>query len=289
MSLSTLLSQALIAFTIEFDNEAERQFAESGLRRLFPVSLVMWSNFVRFIEPGGVLVRDLRARAGVSESHLASRLGALQRWGYVTVAAESPAGEPLPRRRDWTVRLTVFGRKAREVWLPLVAIIEARWEARFGADRIEELRQRLRHVSAELERGLPHYLPVVGASMFAAVQPPQPKPATEAGNDGRRDLSALLSAVLLAFTLEFERESDLSLPICANALRVLGETAVRVRDLPRLTGVSKEAISVSLGFLEKRGVLTIEPDPAGSRSKVVRLTRRGELARARISLRPRAS
>jgi DNA-binding MarR family transcriptional regulator len=277
VSLSTLLSQALIAFTIEFDNEAERQFAESGLRRLYPVSLVMWSNYLRFIEPDGVPVRELREKAGVSENHLASRLGALQRWGYVTVAAESAAGEPLPSRRDWTVRLTGLGRKARAVWLPLVRIVETRWEARFGRDPIEKLRQRLRRMTADFEPGLPHYLPVVGYDMFAAL-PPVPATAREAESDAVRDLPALLSAVLLALTIECERESELSMPMGSNALRVLGETAVRVRDLPSLTGVSKEAISVAIGFLEKRGYLTIEPDASGSRSKVVRLTRRGERA-----------
>lgn len=46
--LSALLSQALVAFTVEFDNEFERQMGEAG----FPgarLSLVMWANVMRFV------------------------------------------------------------------------------------------------------------------------------------------------------------------------------------------------------------------------------------------------
>jgi hypothetical protein len=58
--------------------------------------------------------------------------------------------------------------------------------------------------------------------------------------------------VLLAFAIEFERESELSLAICANVLRVLDEQGVRVRDLPLLTGVSREAISMASLTLKGR-------------------------------------
>ena len=120
---------------------------------------------------------------------------------------------------------------------------------------------------------LPHYLPVVGYGLSAeappAAAPPPPK------KPPRLDLSVLLSQVLLAFTLEFERESKVSLAIAQNALRVLDEDGVRVRDLPRLTGISKEAVSMSVGFLEKRGDVLIEPDPDSARGKVVKLTAPG--------------
>ena len=39
----------------------------------------------------------------------------------------------------------------------------------------------------------------------------------------RLPLSALLSQALVMFTIDFERESNLSLPTVANALRVLDE------------------------------------------------------------------
>jgi DNA-binding MarR family transcriptional regulator len=88
-------------------------------------------------------------------------------------------------------------------------------------------------------------------------------------------LSALLSRVLLAFAIEFERESQLSLAICANVLRVLEEQGVRVRDLPLQTGVSKKAISTAMSILQKRRDAVIKPEQSGSRSKVARLTLKG--------------
>ena len=95
------------------------------------------------------------------------------------------------------------------------------------------------------------------------------------------DLAALLSQVLLAYTTDFESESRLSLALSANVLRVLDEAGVRVRDVPLLTGVSKEAVSVSLGFLERVDCAIIAPDPTASRIKVARLTPKGRAAQAK--------
>jgi hypothetical protein len=61
--LPTLLSQLLVAFTIEFDNESERQIAESGAPRRFLVSLVTWSNLMRLVGDEGVRGGELPAFA----------------------------------------------------------------------------------------------------------------------------------------------------------------------------------------------------------------------------------
>jgi hypothetical protein len=88
-------------------------------------------------------------------------------------------------------------------------------------------------------------------------------------------LPALLSRALLAFALEYERESELPLAVSANLLRVLDAEGTRPRDLPARTGISKEAVRWALGTLV-RGRLAVEaPDPAASRGKVARLTPRG--------------
>jgi DNA-binding MarR family transcriptional regulator len=129
-----------------------------------------------------------------------------------------------------------------------------------------------------LDVDLPQYLPVVGYGLFAEAPPATASPPAEPAP--RLDLSALLAQVLLAFTLEFERESPVSLAIAANALRVLNEEGVRLRDIPRLAGVSKEAVSMSAGFLEKRGDAAVQPDPAAARGKVVRLTPKGARSQA---------
>jgi DNA-binding MarR family transcriptional regulator len=150
---------------------------------------------------------------------------------------------------------------------------------RVGKDRIDRLRGSLRAVAGQLDAGLPDSLPILGYGLVTKV----PSGATDAPDGPVADLSLvdLLSRGLLAFALEYERESNASLAIGANVLRVLDDPSVRVRDLQRLSGVSREAISMALGFLEKRQLAVVEPDPAGGRGKVVRLTPSGRDARDR--------
>lgn len=60
-SLAALLSQVLVAFTVEFDNEFERRMGEAG----YPgarLSLVVWANLMRFVAERGLSVRDLTVR-----------------------------------------------------------------------------------------------------------------------------------------------------------------------------------------------------------------------------------
>jgi DNA-binding MarR family transcriptional regulator len=94
------------------------------------------------------------------------------------------------------------------------------------------------------------------------------------------DLSGLLSAVLLAFTVEYESMAKLPLPISANVLRVItGDGDVRVAEVPGLAGVSKEGTTSAIGFLERHGYVEVGPDLSGRRGKVVRPTERGRRAR----------
>ena len=70
LPLSMLLSQALVAFTIEFDNEFERRMphqtttGRSGEPRRGPwlVSQVMWANVLRYVSPEGLTIGQLHAR-----------------------------------------------------------------------------------------------------------------------------------------------------------------------------------------------------------------------------------
>jgi DNA-binding MarR family transcriptional regulator len=92
-------------------------------------------------------------------------------------------------------------------------------------------------------------------------------------------LWALLSRVLLAFALQYEREPGPSLAISANVLRVLTADGVRTKDLPAAGGVSRPAVEMALGVMANAGLVTEGPDPAGGRFRVTRLTPRGVLAR----------
>jgi DNA-binding MarR family transcriptional regulator len=264
MPISTLLSQALVAFTIELDNEFERRMphrtsnhgSTDGSRdHPWLVSMAMWSNCMRFVGDEGVSVKDLERLARTT-----TNLKGMERWGYIVLEAG-------------VIRPTPKGRQAREVWAPLFGIIEKRWQERFGKEKIDQLRESLTALIRQFDFDLPDCLPILEYGLFSRV-PEAPK----TGITPDHTLPALLSKVLLAFAVEFENESDLSLAISANVLRILTEEGVRVRDLPRLSGVSKEAISMAMGVLKKRRIAVVEADLAGSRAKIARLTSRGQAA-----------
>jgi DNA-binding MarR family transcriptional regulator len=285
LPLPALLSQVLVAFTIEFDNEFEKRMphrttnnSSMPASRQGPwlVSLVMWSNCMQFVSENGV-----RAGKLVELARTKTNFHGMHRWGYIDVDPGSADGRRKPPRRDWLIRATPRGRKAQEVWRPLFAVIEKRWQARFGADVVNQLRKVLAALISEIDIELPECLPILQYGLFSRL--PNPKRRALAGHKGSGRsglaLSVLLSRVLLAFAIEFERESDLSLAICANVLRILDDKTVRLRDLPLLAGVSKEAISMAMGVLQKMRVAVIKPEQTGGRTKVVRLTAKGRKAK----------
>jgi hypothetical protein len=117
------------------------------------------------------------------------------------------------------------------------------------------------------DRSAPARHPVAASSC----RHPAGTPGSPAADIAQLPLAALLSRVLLSFAIDFEAEYDLSLAICANVLRLLPEAGVPVRDLPWLTGVSKESVTMAVGTLTKRHLVTLGPAPAG-RGKVARLS-----------------
>jgi hypothetical protein len=272
------LSQALVAFTIEFDNEFEHQTphvttaslknarTSGSLPGLGPwlTSMVMFSNFMQYVPDAGITVAELRGRARAEPA-----LAGMERWGYVFVKPDPNDSRPKPPLRDWVVSPKVKGRMAQKVWPKLFDVIEGRWRARYGDDKIDKLRESLRAMVREFDVELPEYLPVLGYGLIAQL----PHIAGEKGDGSEQNaagslrLPTLLSRVLLALTIDFERESELSLAICANIVRVVSEQGTTVRDLPRLSGVSKEAIKIALGLLAKRGHIAVESQPGSSQSK----------------------
>jgi DNA-binding MarR family transcriptional regulator len=225
------------------------------------------------VDENGLPVGELERRA-----RTATNLAGMQRWGYITIEKDPADQRPKPPRSAWVVRATPVGRKAREVWQPLIHAIEKRWQQRFGKDEIAELWESLWAVARQLDLELPDYLPILGYGLFSQ-RPDYERRASARSEDSPLPLPALLSRVLLAFAIEFETESDLSFAISANILRVLDEKGVRLRDIPLLTGLSKEAISMGMGILRKKRLAVVEPDPSGSRAKVARLTPKGREAK----------
>jgi methyltransferase (TIGR00027 family) len=282
LSTPALLSQALVALTIELDNEAEHRlphrttnFGSAGPGDgPWLVSLAMFENCLRFVTDQPITVRELEtlARTGTN-------LDGMRRWGYLTIDGTPQRIHQGRAGPGAVLRATSRGLRARETWLPLPALIEARWRERFGAEPIGQLRRSLEAIAARLDPGLPDCLPILGHVLFSRGPDPALPPRLEPPDVAALPLSALLSRVLLAFALEYEAESATSLAVGANLLRVLRADGTRLRDLPSQTGISKEAMAWALGVLLRARLAVEEPDPAASRGKVARLTPAGLRAR----------
>jgi hypothetical protein len=163
LPLSALLSQVLVAFTIECDNEFERQMPHSTTSHGQPagapwlVSMAMWSNCLRFVGEDPVTVGELErlARTGTN-------LDGMRRWGYIDVRPDPDDRRARPPRRDLTVRATPAGLRAQQAWRPLPGVVEKRWQERFGRKALGDLGASLRAVAARLDGGLPDCLPDPG-------------------------------------------------------------------------------------------------------------------------------
>ena len=280
LSLPTLLSAALVAFTVEFDNEFEHRTPHrtttgggAGADRPWLVSQVMWSNVMQYVDDDGIEVGDLHVRARTTKDSL----GGLERWGYVTVQPPGRRGSAAPDPGA-TVHATAAGQRAQKVWRPLAGEIEARWEERFGADAVRAVRDSLVAVADRTGLDAPDYVPIVYPTLNGRAELPPVLPAgtpRSGPTASRSDLSVLLSHVIMAFTVDYERQSRISLPIGATLLPVLDDVGVRQRDLPGRSGVSKEAVAMAVGFLVRRGCAVQAPDPGAPRGKVVLLTPKG--------------
>jgi DNA-binding MarR family transcriptional regulator len=284
LPLSALLSQALVAFTIEFDNEFEHRVPHRATRhgsttgsRSAPwlVSMVLWQKFMQFVPAQGISTGGLYDLTSCTRKEFQTLLTRMSKWwGYVSVKTH-PIAEPGKLGSAMLVLPTAGGQKALQAWQPLTGILEERWNDRFGRARIAQLCASLHQLANKLSADLPDSLPILGFDMMSNA--PNRAPANDHNSSPLAPtLPVLFSKVLLAFVSEFERETGMSLAICANVVRLVGEDGVRVRDLPRLSGVSKEAIAMALKRLEISGLASLQPEQSGSRVKIVMLTPAGQ-------------
>jgi hypothetical protein len=276
--LSALLSQILVAYTVELDCEFERRMLQiqSSSARL---SLVLWLNLMQFLADGPVSLRTLASRARAAEAGTKAGLGCLERWGVVALQPGKRAGFGSARgiRADWPVRLTAGGETAVGIWRDLIPEIDARWSRRFGND-VTRLRRSLETIEHDVDLELPQGLPV------AILMLPEYGPRKSAA-EGGLPLPVLLSRVLLAFALDFEHESRLPISLCANAIRVLGDEPIPEAEIPIRTGCSEE--TAGIGWQHKPYII-VETDPARGRGKFVRLSEAGITARQEYYRRTRA-
>jgi hypothetical protein len=164
------------------------------------------------------------------------------------------AGSAYGRRRE----------RAAGIWPDLIPEIDARWLKRFGDD-VTRLRRSLEAIEHQIDLELPPGLPVAVLKLpeFGSWKSPP---------ENGLALPVLLSRVLLAFALDFERESHAPISLCANAIRVLSDEPMPETEIPKRTGCSEE--TANIGWQHKPYVI-VEKDPARGRGKLVRLSEAG--------------
>lgn len=268
LHLAEDFSRALIAFTIEYDNDWEKNFWLPLKAKPLRVSMVMWENFLRLVPTKGISLRKLASKAGYPKGKAHPCIAGMIRWRFVTA---EPNNEGKKGKLEQIIKPTTVGKRAAAYWRTLAGKIETRWEQRFGKNQVSELKQSLVDLIDQFEIRLPHYFPVLGhLDGMRAPWPCEP----ETLPPQQLMLPNLLSQAIHYYTLEFEKESEVSLAHRANVLRVLSAKGVSVNNVPALAGVSKEALNMAYRFLIKSGHVVEAPLKNG-RGKQVKLTKKG--------------
>ncbi|HVU35971.1 MAG TPA: hypothetical protein VHE61_21195 [Opitutaceae bacterium] len=275
--ISALLAQLLVAFTVEFDMEFERQMNEAGEPGI-TVSLAAWSNLLRFVAAAGSIpLGELSAQALAAEKRIRQELGWLERWGFVALETGCPApregwGSGRGLRTGTVVRLTARGETAARIWPPLFSLIEDRWRRRFGTRRMASFRAALCRVVADLPLELPDALPLPAGGESHDLES---YPLATSVRPEQLSLAALLSRILLAFAIEYDRTAQVPIALAANVLRILGPEPVPVREIAARSGLSPEASVIGWRL---RPYVVVEKATTGRRERVARLSPAGLLA-----------
>ncbi len=288
--LSALLSQILVAYTVEFNNEFEWRMLQAG----YPgagLSLGIWCSTMRFVSETGTSVRELATQALAPLKGKMFELGCLERWRFIELQPDARDQRLVPLamhrmtgrerragwgsgrgiRPEWLVRATPKGLRAIAIWPSLLEEIDNRWERRFGKSQIRQLRSALLAVAEQFDTEFPDALSNHFSEMVEY-------PARRTKDISKLPLSALLSKLLMAFTLDYQRESRVPLAVSANTIRVLGKIPIRESELAQRTGVSREMSDI--GWFLRRFVVR-EADPGGRRGKLVRLNPLGLAVQAK--------
>ncbi|MGH8994942.1 MAG: hypothetical protein ACRDYB_02730 [Acidimicrobiales bacterium] len=276
--LSALLSQVLVALTVEIDNTYESRAPHHtqrfGSQGPWLVSYGFWANLLRLVTDEAISVRELSTRAGTERVPHPS-LNGMIRWGYVYAGPDGARLRQKDPRPDWLVQATSVGRTCSAISAEVPGEVEARWRARLGAETVDALGDQARSIVATTGLVLPGYLPQLGPRLYS---PGGPSADTVPGPAA---LITALSNLLHAFALEAEDGLPLGLAALANTSRVLGDDPRPERDLPSVSGIAKESSRWASGVLERDGYLATAPDPVTGRGRVLSLTPTGLALRAR--------
>ena len=212
--LPTLLSHALIGFEQEYDTLIKDEALTEG--QTSAPHLGVWANVLRVIGDDGLDLRDLGTRAILAKRAVRVVVRDLEAQGWLKVEKATNMRGPK------MLRLTAAGQQARAGGERLAAAVEERWRRRYGAARIDGLRAALAAIADAIAVELPHYLTGYGpgdgaitGGPYLAEEPGPPRiPARgeewpvvlRQSKAAELPLFALVSIVLAAFAIDYERE-----------------------------------------------------------------------------------
>ena len=283
LSLSALLSQTLVAYTIEFDNEAEHRLphrtTSHGASGPATARRRGWCHW-----PCG---RTACASSPTSPSpspssralaRTGTNLDGMRRWGYITIdgtAKKIHRGRPGPDAVLRAQRRACGpGRSGgRCPASSSSAGASASAPARSAGCEVPH------RLVGQLDPGLPDYLPILGQALLSRGPDPRLPPRPDGTAPGRCRCRRCCPGCCWRSPWSTSAEPGCpsrSAPTCSASSAPTGPGCA---TSPPLTGISKEAVSWALGILIRGCLAAEEPDPAASRGKVARLTPRG-LARS---------
>ena len=246
--LFAMLSQVLVAFTIEFDCEYQRRMRDEGQPGF--VSFAGWRNVLRYVGTEGASVRSLTGMVPMRAGDLRFTLGGLERWGFVAIKPPAGRGKAEAFRAgfgssrgfslDWTVEPTPRTKLALGVWPDVLCEVDSRWRDRFGPAAVDRLRGALARLVEQLDPCPPEGLADRAARPWATgslLAPDDDWAAAARPDDEPHALPVLVARALWSFAVMFDREAPVPLGVAANLMRVLGPDPLPVSELAERTGI----------------------------------------------------
>lgn len=283
LPLPALLTAALVAFTLECDNQVELDLADRGHGGL--LSLVVWLNAIQYLRDRPASVADICRQSHTSLDQVRFVMGKLEHWGWVVSVAQSDGQRRAPestsrgRRRQAisavtaksTFGLTAKGEVVVDLWPGVIEEVEKRWRRRHGPALTAALKAASRLAAAPGVQ-MPEGVPCSSAHLAGGERFPE----GDLDDPHGARVPVLLGRALLAVDFAYASRSPVPLALAANTLRVVDGKTPPSR-LHTISGTSPETVASQTKALIHLGLAELVNAPS-SRAKVLRLTSAGRSA-----------
>lgn len=224
----------------------EQAYTVQGADRSGMPSLDLWANLLRVMNAQGTAHREIPALVRLSKRAVRTRIATAIRGGWIQQF--KAAGDRA------ALQLTMRGADVATRWKSLRSAAEERWCAQVGPEAALELRKSLENIVAALPLEHPHYPASYGAAdaSITGGNGHDWKAVLRGQQDTVSDLplSALVSQVLVAFSIDYEELSPVALSLSASVIKRIPPEGRPLRGLGDSVGVSA---LVRHGFLYASG------------------------------------